>query len=125
MNRKPCSACQTEIDAAATRCPHCRARQADAPPAHRDLPGRMLGGVCAAIAAELGVDPTLVRVGFAIAAAVSGGLAVGVYVLIWVLMPFGARDRSPASKVLDWLDHLIGSRAQPRPDAEDHPPRPS
>jgi phage shock protein PspC (stress-responsive transcriptional regulator) len=125
MNRKLCSACKAEIDSAATRCPHCRARQAEAPPMHRDMPGRMLGGVCAALAAELGVDPTLVRVGFAIAAALSGGLAIGVYVLIWVLTPFGPQDRSPASRVLDWVDRLVGSSAQPRRDAEEGPPRPS
>jgi hypothetical protein len=71
------------------------------------------------------VDAALIRVGFAIAAAVSGGLGFGVYVLIWVLTPFRARDRSPASRVLDWLDRLTGPSAQPRPDAEEHPPRPS
>jgi phage shock protein C len=53
----------------------------------RSRSDRMLGGVCAGIARYLGVDPVAVRVGYAIVALVTGGLAVLAYPVLWVLMP--------------------------------------
>ncbi len=53
----------------------------------RSRSDRMLGGVCAGIARYLGVDPVAVRVGYAIVALVSGGLAVLAYPVLWILMP--------------------------------------
>ena len=53
----------------------------------RSRADRMLGGVCAGIARYLGVDPVAVRVGYAIVALVSGGLAVLAYPVLWILMP--------------------------------------
>ena len=53
----------------------------------RSRSDRVLGGVCAGIARYLGVDPVAVRVGYAIVAFVSGGLAVLAYPVLWVLMP--------------------------------------
>jgi signal transduction histidine kinase/phage shock protein PspC (stress-responsive transcriptional regulator) len=61
------------------------------PPARRDVRlrrarrGRMLGGVCAGLARELGIDPLIVRLAF-VAAAAAGGAGVVVYVLAWVLL---------------------------------------
>lgn len=52
----------------------------------RDPHRRVLGGVCAGLAARLGVDPLLVRVGF-VAAALAGGIGVAVYALGWVAIP--------------------------------------
>ena len=53
----------------------------------RSRSDRVLGGVCAGIARYLGVDPVAVRVGYAIVAFVSGGLAVLAYPVLWILMP--------------------------------------
>jgi phage shock protein C len=53
----------------------------------RSRSDRMIGGVCAGIARYLGVDPVAVRVGYAILAFVSGGLAVLAYPVLWILMP--------------------------------------
>jgi phage shock protein C len=47
----------------------------------------MLGGVCAGIARYLNVDPVAVRVGYAIVALVSGGLAILAYPVMWIVMP--------------------------------------
>jgi signal transduction histidine kinase len=46
--------------------------------------GRVLAGVCAGIARPLGVDPTLVRLVFAILA-VAGGTGVALYLMLWAL----------------------------------------
>jgi phage shock protein C len=48
---------------------------------------RMLGGVCAGIARYLGVDPVAVRVGYAVVALITGGLALLAYPVLWILMP--------------------------------------
>jgi len=54
----------------------------------RERDGRLLGGVCAGLARHLGVDPLLVRVVF-VAGAAAGGVGVGVYLLLWALVPQG------------------------------------
>jgi phage shock protein PspC (stress-responsive transcriptional regulator) len=60
-------------------------------PAYRQLrrsrSDRMLAGVCGGIADYLRVDPTLVRVGFAVLAIVTWGVALLAYVVGWALMP--------------------------------------
>ena len=48
---------------------------------------KVLGGVCAGLAAYLGADPTLVRVLAVVAAFFSVGTAVVAYVAAWALMP--------------------------------------
>jgi phage shock protein C len=48
---------------------------------------RVLGGVCAAIARSLGVDPLLVRIGATVFALISAGAAVLAYLLAWILIP--------------------------------------
>src|SRR3954471_17403662 len=56
----------------------------------REREGRLLGGVCTGLARHLGVDPLLVRVVF-VAAAAAGGFGVGVYLLLWLLLPEGSK----------------------------------
>jgi phage shock protein C len=53
----------------------------------RSRTDRMLGGVCGGLASYFGVDPVAVRVGYAIVALISGGLAVLAYPIGWLLMP--------------------------------------
>jgi phage shock protein PspC (stress-responsive transcriptional regulator) len=48
---------------------------------------RVLGGVCAAIARSLGVDPLLVRIVAIVFAFISAGTAVLAYLLAWMLIP--------------------------------------
>ena len=48
---------------------------------------RVLGGVCAAIARSVGVDPLFVRIGAIVFAFISAGTAVFAYLLAWMLIP--------------------------------------
>ena len=52
----------------------------------RDPAHGFLGGVCAGLAREFGVDPRGIRVGFA-AAALAGGVGFAIYALAWALLP--------------------------------------
>lgn len=48
--------------------------------------GRLVAGVCVGLAAYFGVDPTLVRLAFALLA-VFGGLGILLYLCAWVVIP--------------------------------------
>lgn len=53
----------------------------------RSRSDRMLAGVCAGIANYLRVDPTLIRVGVAVLAIITWGVALLGYVIAWIVMP--------------------------------------
>lgn len=57
-----------------------------------------IGGVCAGVAARLGIDPIIVR-GIAVVAAVLGGPALLLYAAGWLLLP-DAEDRIHLERVL-------------------------
>src|SRR3954469_17094912 len=59
-----------------------------APVLRRDTDHRVIAGVCAGLARQLGVAPLIVRGAF-VAAATAGGLGVALYVLAWVFVPAG------------------------------------
>ncbi|HEY2668796.1 MAG TPA: PspC domain-containing protein [Rugosimonospora sp.] len=54
---------------------------------HRSRTDRMVGGVCGGLARYLGIDPVAVRVGYALVALISGGLALLAYPIMWIIMP--------------------------------------
>jgi phage shock protein PspC (stress-responsive transcriptional regulator) len=53
----------------------------------RPLDDRVLAGVCSGLGRYFGVDPVLIRVGFAVFAALTWGAALLAYPLMWFLMP--------------------------------------
>ncbi|MCU1355208.1 MAG: PspC protein [Acidimicrobiales bacterium] len=57
------------------------------PPLRRSTTDRRIGGVAGGVAASLDLDPTLVRVVFAIVALASFGLAIAAYAAAWLLVP--------------------------------------
>lgn len=121
MNDKPCPQCFQSIDGRASRCNHCGARQADATPLHRDVKGRMLAGVCAAVAQQLNLDVALVRVLFAIFAMATVGMAFSFYMLMWLLTPYELGGVAPAERFLRSLGSLFNrdaSRGQPIPETD-------
>jgi phage shock protein C len=48
--------------------------------------GRIVAGVCAGLAAYMGIDATLIRLGFALLT-VFGGLGVLLYLCAWIVVP--------------------------------------
>ncbi len=78
------------------------AAEEDAPPA----PGRRrltrsrtddwFGGVAGGVAEYFDLDPTLVRIGFVVAAMLSSGLAIIAYIVAWIVVPEGPATGDPA-----------------------------
>ncbi len=103
---KRCPACFTDIDTRATRCPSCAQRQPDVT-LHRDVPGRMFGGVAAALAQHFNWDVTLTRIVMVTSLAFTGGLVFWVYAAAWLMTPFAASGRAPMLKFVDSVGALF------------------
>jgi phage shock protein PspC (stress-responsive transcriptional regulator) len=54
---------------------------------YRDPDNRILGGVCAGLAAYLNIDVTIVRIVMVVLTLISAFMAAVVYVLLWVVVP--------------------------------------
>jgi phage shock protein C len=65
----------------------------------RPKEGRMIAGVCAGIAAYLGLDVTLVRVIWAVVAVLTGGAGALAYLAAWIIIPDEGK-RSPVPENL-------------------------
>ncbi|QQR43673.1 PspC domain-containing protein [Myxococcus xanthus] len=109
--KRRCATCTEEVSLEVRRCPRCGARTE---PMHRGVDGRLLTGVCAALGRELGVDAALLRVGFVVALAVSGGTALMVYLLLWAFTPPSATGTAPLRRTYNWLSGLGNSESTPR-----------
>ena len=66
---------------------------------YRAREGRVVAGVCAGLAAYFGIDPTLVRLAFALVT-VFGGLGVLVYLCAWVVIPEEGDDGTSIAETL-------------------------
>ncbi len=90
-----CTKCGFELDAAHLFCPKCgkpaRPEASAAPiprkPLSRPVDRKMFAGVCAGFARSFNMDVTLMRILWIVAALVTGGLAVLVYIGAWIAMP--------------------------------------
>jgi phage shock protein PspC (stress-responsive transcriptional regulator) len=119
---KSCPACFESIDSRASRCARCGQHQPDAPGLFRDVPGRLMGGVCASLALHFNWDMTLTRVAAVALMALSGGVVLWAYLLLWVMTPFQAGGRVPALRFVDWVWALFSPQV-PHPDAPTQGPR--
>lgn len=109
---KSCPACFSSIDVRATRCPACAQRQPDSTGLHRDVPGRVLGGVTAALAHHFNWDLTLLRVAFVASIAIAGPVALWAYAALWLMLPFEALGKAPLTRLLDGLSTLFSPKQQ-------------
>jgi len=75
----------------------------------RPLDDRIVAGVCSGVGRYLGVDPVLIRVGFALLAAATWGTALLAYPIMWFLMPDEPRPPAPEA----WPDPTDPSWGQP------------
>src|SRR5918911_1300271 len=77
------------------------------PPPHprrlmRSSRERMWAGVAGGMAEYFELDPSLVRLLWIAATVVSGGLAVPIYILAWIILP--RDDRQPVDSAPAWRD---------------------
>ncbi|HEY7855493.1 MAG TPA: PspC domain-containing protein [Terriglobales bacterium] len=89
-----CNACGAQQPGANRYCPSCgrgipAATMGRRIPLERPRVGRKVAGVCLAFANEWNLDPTLVRVVWAVASILFGAIVLGVvaYAVAWVLIP--------------------------------------
>ena len=61
----------------------------------RPFDDRIVAGVCSGIGRYLGVDPVLIRVGFAVLTVLTWGTALLAYPVMWFLMPEEPRPAAP------------------------------
>jgi phage shock protein PspC (stress-responsive transcriptional regulator) len=65
---------------------------------YRSKKDRILGGVCAGLGEHLEVDPTVIRLIWAVVTVLSFGTGIIVYVLAWIIIPeSGAESELPSS----------------------------
>jgi phage shock protein PspC (stress-responsive transcriptional regulator) len=60
---------------------------------YRTHEGRIVAGVCTGIAAYFGIDPTLVRLAFALLT-IFGGAGILIYLIAWIVIPEEGGDGS-------------------------------
>jgi phage shock protein PspC (stress-responsive transcriptional regulator) len=63
---------------------------------YRSKKGQMVAGVCAGLAEYFNVDPTLVRLVWAVVSVFTVGLGVAAYLAAWVILPEEGEDTSIA-----------------------------
>jgi phage shock protein C len=54
---------------------------------YRSKNNRMLGGVCAGLGEHLDVDPTVIRLIWAVVTLLSFGTGIIIYILAWIIIP--------------------------------------
>jgi phage shock protein C len=103
-----CASCQKEIAAASKFCYNCGAKQPEGvatstPPAYaspkkfvRSTNDRKVAGVCAGVADYFDMDPTLVRILWALATLIPGPNIIA-YIVIWIAAPEGPTGVARAS----------------------------
>lgn len=78
---------------------------------YRSRSDRMLGGVCSGIGAYFSIDPTIVRLVFALLA-LANGLGVLLYVLLWLIMPLEGQEHQSARDALHTGAGELAERAR-------------
>ena len=66
---------------------------------YRDETDKILGGVCGGLASYLRIDPTIVRLVFALVAFAGGG-GILLYILLWVILPSRQLNNTSSTKRL-------------------------
>ena len=78
---------------------------------YRSRGDSMIGGVAAGLAAYLNSDPALVRIVWAILVVVTGGAALVVYIVAWIVVP--EEPVGPAEPIASTTDPVTGEVVYP------------
>lgn len=62
---------------------------------YRSKKDRILGGVCAGLGEHLDIDPTVIRLIWAVVTVLSFGTGIIVYILAWIIIPEADTDAAP------------------------------
>ncbi len=90
LTERRCPLCLESIHPEARRCPHCRSWLAGNPLQsewYRGGPESRIAGVCAGLASQFPVSPTIIRLLFVLATIFGGGIGLVLYILLWFIMP--------------------------------------
>ena len=74
---------------------------------YRDMNDKMLGGVCGGIANYLRMDPSIVRILFAIITFGGFGAGVVIYILLWIILPSKALNEPLRKRLFRNTDEKI------------------
>jgi phage shock protein C len=104
---KPCPYCAEAIRAEALKCRFCGSMVEAtssgllSAPWTRRRSDRVFAGVCIGLAEHFGISVTVVRLGFVLSALFSGGVAVLLYIALWLAMPLEPELRGDESLYLE------------------------
>ena len=103
----------------AAPCPHC---DASSPlprgkgtglreKVYRPREGRLVAGVCAGAGHALGVNPTWVRLVFALGVLATGGMVLWAYAILWALTSSGEGDEAPVHRFFEGVRRMFATPA--------------
>ncbi|MCX4389519.1 PspC domain-containing protein [Micromonospora peucetia] len=88
----------------------------------RPVTDRMIAGVASGLGRYFAVDPTLVRVVFAVAGLFTGGIALIAYPIMWFLMPEEPADAPAWPHPTQAASPAVPPTAGTRPAPPTYPP---
>lgn len=85
---RSCPLCAEPVETAAVACPYCQGRLQSSllTDTYRSRPGRQIAGVAIALAEELGISVTFIRLAFVILTFINL-LGPAIYVTMWLILP--------------------------------------